>query len=236
MTDPGEDGGVLPQNHTVDRSSLLRGALLGATGLFVGGGLGSWSAQAQAQPGREDEHFRPAATGSKILLVYFSRAGENYYYGGRRDLKVGNTEILAGMITKHIRADVYRIRAAQPYPHSYRQTVNRNVREQDADARPRIANPMKSIEHYDAVLLGSPIWNVRPPMIMSTFTESHDFRGKSIYPFVTYAVSGLGTTAEVYTDSCPGATIGDGLAVRGEQVRRADRAVESWLRRINLLR
>ena len=32
---------------------------------------------------------------SRILLAYFSRAGENYYYGGRRDLEVGNTEVLA---------------------------------------------------------------------------------------------------------------------------------------------
>jgi hypothetical protein len=30
-----------------------------------------------------------------ILLAYFSRPGENYYYGGRRDLEVGNTEVLA---------------------------------------------------------------------------------------------------------------------------------------------
>ena len=71
------------------------------------------------------------------------------------------------MIRKHIVADVYRIRAASPYPHDYEQTVApRNVREQDADARPRIAKPLKSIDEYDVILLGSPIWNVRPPMII----------------------------------------------------------------------
>ena len=47
---------------------------------------------------------------------------------------------------------------------------------------------------YDTVLIGSPIWNVRPPMIMTTFAESHDFTGKQVYPFVTHAVSGLGST------------------------------------------
>jgi hypothetical protein len=31
----------------------------------------------------------------RVLLAYFSRAGENYWYGGRRDLRVGNTEVLA---------------------------------------------------------------------------------------------------------------------------------------------
>ena len=49
-------------------------------------------------------------------------------------------------------------------------------------------------------------------------------------------MSGLGTTARDYAASCPGATIGEGLAVRGEEVRDAGAAVESWLRRINLLR
>src|SRR6266542_4000076 len=75
---------------------------------------------------------------------------------------------------------VHRIEAADPYPDDYDPTVERNVREQQADARPAIANPLTSIERYDTVLLGSPIWNVRAPMIMSTFTESLDFTGKTL--------------------------------------------------------
>ena len=47
---------------------------------------------------------------------------------------------------------------------------------------------------YDTVLLGSPIWNVRAPMIMTTFTEQLDFTGKTVVPFTTHAMSGLGTT------------------------------------------
>ena len=70
------------------------------------------------------------------------------------------------------------------------------------------------------MLLGSPIWNVRAPMIMTTFAEQFDFAGKTVFPLVTYAVSGLGTTMRDYAASCPGATIGEGLAVRGEEVGR----------------
>jgi hypothetical protein len=130
---------------------------------------------------------------------------------------------------------VYRIRAANGYPHDYEATVARNVREQNADARPRIANPLKSIDSYNVVLLGGPIWNVRPPMIMSTFAESFDFSWKGIHPFVTYAVSGLGTTMETYR-GLTGARISAGLTVRGETVKQADAQVRAWLRRINLLR
>lgn len=167
--------------------------------------------------------------------MYFSRAGENYHYGGRRTLQVGNTQVAAEMVSDLIACDVYRIEAADPYPTGYDETVARNVREQNDDARPAIANPEPSIDQYDVLLLGSPIWNVRPPMIMSTLTEGHDFTGKTIYPFTTHAMSGLGRAVDDYTAACPGATIGEGLAIQGETVQTARPQVESWLRRTGLL-
>jgi hypothetical protein len=35
--------------------------------------------------------------------------------------------------------------------------------------------------------------------------------------------------------SCPGATVGEGLAVRGEEVTDAEADVGAWLRRVHLL-
>ncbi|MEU2502292.1 flavodoxin [Streptomyces albogriseolus] len=170
----------------------------------------------------------------RVLLAYFSRPGENYYYGGRMDLEVGNTEVLAEKIASRVTCDTYRIQAADPYPHDYDATVKRNVREQDADARPAIDGRLPSLDGYDTILLASPIWNVRAPMIMTTFTEALNFRGKTVHPVTTYAMSGLGTTERDYAASCPGATIAEGLAVHGEEVKDADTEVEAWLRRIGL--
>jgi flavodoxin len=178
---------------------------------------------------------------SNVLLAYFSRAGENYYHGDRIDLEVGNTRVVAGMISDRIGCDVYEITAADPYPYpdDYEETVARNVQEKDADARPGIANPLDSINTYDTVILGSPIWNVLPPMIMSTFAKSFDFAGKTVLPLVTFAVSGMGNAVRVYREACRGATFGEGLAVQGEEVidapNAAAAAVESWLHRTNLL-
>jgi flavodoxin len=177
-----------------------------------------------------------AATGRAVLLVYFSRPGENYHYGGRRNLKVGNTEVLAQMISRRVDCDTYRIQPADPYPDDYEQTVARNVREQDADARPAIAGRLPDLGRYRVVLLASPIWNVRAPMIMTTFTDRFDFTGKTIHPITTYAMSGLGTTETDYAASCPGATLGEGLAVRGETVADAAPEVDAWLRRTSLPR
>lgn len=173
--------------------------------------------------------------GARVLLAYFSRAGENYYYGGRADLDVGNTEVLAGMIRDRIACDVHRIVPVDRYPDDYDAAVARNVREQDGNARPAIASPLPSIDQYDTVLLASGIWNVRAPMIMTTFAESYDFTGKTVHPVATYAVSALGTTVRDYARSCPGATVGEGLAVRGEEVRDAGPDTESWLRRTGLI-
>ena len=173
--------------------------------------------------------------GSSVLLAYFSRAGENYYYGGRRRLSVGNTEVLADLIRQHLDCDVYRIEAADPYSDDYDDTVARNVREQQADSRPSISGDLPSLDDYDVVLLGSPIWNVRPPMIMSTFVEALEWQGKPLYPFVTYAVSGLGRTAEVYRDLATGARIGEGLAVLGETVADSGGAAQDWLQRTGLI-
>jgi flavodoxin len=117
-----------------------------------------------------------------VLIAYFSRASENYHYGGRRFLEVGNTEVLVGMIRDRLACDVYRIEAAESYSDDYDDTVVRNVREQNADARPAIANPLPDIAGYDVVLLGSGLWNVRPPMIIRTFAEASTSPARPSFP------------------------------------------------------
>jgi flavodoxin len=178
----------------------------------------------------------PTVNQNRVLLAYFSRAGENYYYGGRTNLKVGNTEVLARMIASRIDCDLHRIEAAAPYPEDYEATVARNVAEQDSDARPAIVNPLAALDGYDIVLLASPIWNVRPPMIMTTFAEGLDFDGRRVHPLTTHAMSGLGTAERDYARACPGATLAEGLAVQGEKVAGAGATVDAWLRRTGLTR
>jgi flavodoxin len=218
----------------ISRRTVITGAALGVAGAAIATMSGCAPAgRAGNEPAAAPS--RPASDGGTVLLAYFSRAGENYFNGGRRRLAVGNTQVVAETIGRLIGCDVRRIEAADPYPDDYDPTVARNVREQQANARPAIANPLASIDRYDTVLLGSPIWNVRAPMIMTTFADSLDFTGKTIHPLTTHAMSGLGTTERDYAASCPGATLGEGLAVRGEDVADAGLAIEAWLRRIGLL-
>jgi FMN-dependent NADH-azoreductase len=130
---------------------------------------------------------------------------------------------------------VFQLQAVDPYSDRYDPTVQRNVREQDENARPGIVNLPASIVAYDTILIGSPIWNVRVPRIMLTFAEHFDFAGKTVCPFTTHAMSGLGHAVEEYTAACRGATIGKGLAVHGEEAAGSRSDVEAWLRRIKVL-
>ncbi|MBT9608286.1 MAG: hypothetical protein IT189_01675 [Microbacteriaceae bacterium] len=210
---------------------MLRTAL----GVLSVGALAGLAACAPPLAQRPMSTPTSSASGSgRVLLVYFSRAGENYYYGDRRTLDVGNTEVVARMISDRIGCDVFRIEAADPYPADYEQTVARNVREEQQDARPAIAGTIPSLEDYDTIVLGSPVWNVRAPMIMWTFADAVDWSGKRVLPFVTYAVSDFGSVVDDYTKRLGAATIGEGLAVQGETATDATDDVARWLAHVGL--
>lgn len=170
----------------MERREFLR---LSAAGITFVARTGEASVQM-----RNGASAKTPGTGWKTLLVYFSRAGENYFNGGRKVLAIGNTEVVARMIHDATGCDVFQIKPREPYSDRYEPTVQRNVLEQDARARPDIVGMPRSIAAYDTILLGSPIWNVRAPRIMLTFAEHLDFAGKTIYPFTTHAMSGLATT------------------------------------------
>lgn len=214
-----------------------RGVLQGGTAAVALGLLGCSAPEEPASP-EPSTQGNPSVTEAgpkKVLLAYFSRAGENYFNGGRTMLKVGNTAVLARMMAGLVDVDLFEIRAADAYPEAYDPTVARNKQEQEDDARPRIAPALPDLAGYGTVLLGSPIWNVQVPMIMRTFVESVDLAGLTALPFVTYAVSGLGGVVDDYREWLPDSTIGDGLAVRGEDVAGAWPDALEWLRTVGLL-
>ena len=97
------------------------------------------------------------------MLAFFSRASENYYSGGRIDLTIGNTAVVAALVADLMDVDVYEIRAAEPYPDDYGATVRRNVEEQDAGSRPGIAGRLPDLAATTRSCSGSGVWNIRAP-------------------------------------------------------------------------
>lgn len=216
---------------SVRRRELLRGAGLLGVGALSAAAVSACTGSPDASPVPATDSARPtpSASAARPALVYFSRPGENYWHGGRRDLEVGNTQVVAERIARLlVSAEVIRLEAADPYPHGYDETVDRNRSEQQADARPEIAGGVPDLGGYRRIVLGCPVWNTRAPMIIRTLLDSTDLTGKTIHRFLTYAV-GQGRVVRDYADLYPGATIARGLAIQGERASDAGREIEEWL-------
>lgn len=156
---------------------------------------------------------------NKTLVVYFSRADENYNVG---TVEVGNTEILAKEIAAKTGADEFKIEPVTPYPTSYQETIDLATKELNGQARPEYVGDI-DISSYDTIFLGYPIWWGDLPMIVYSFIEKHDFSGKTVIPFNTHEGSGNSGTYEVLKSKMPGATLrGDGFNMSGLAARTDD--------------
>ena len=176
-----------------------------------------------------------ANAAEKALVAVFSRADENYSVGF---IEKGNTRVIAEMIAELTGADLFEIRAVNPYPKNYKECTDAAQKELNANARPALAGD-KDITGYDTVFLGYPIWWGEMPMAVYTFLEAHDFKGKTVIPFATHEGSGMGRTEGSLRRVLPGAKVLKGLAVRGSTAQNsrdtAKKSVTSWLKGLGLL-
>ena len=167
-----------------------------------------------------------------VLVAYFSRADENYSVGV---IEKGNTAIVAELIAEQTGADLFEIVPVNAYPAGYEEMKVVATQEQNSNARPEIANAVENWDDYDVVFLGYPIWYGDMPMIVYNFLESYDFSGKTVVPFNTHEGSGQSGTQSRIASTIPGATVLNGLAIRGATAQNdasATRsAVETWIER-----
>jgi len=56
---------------------------------------------------------------ANILIVYYSRKGENYWNGGLKTIAKGNTERVAEFIQKAVGGDLFEVDTVKPYSESY---------------------------------------------------------------------------------------------------------------------
>ena len=143
---------------------------------------------------------------AKTLIAFFSRADENYFGGAMRYVKVGNTEIVVGLM-KDLRSG----------------------------ARPELVSMPESIDEYDTVVLAYPNYWGTMPMAVYTFLEHFDFAGKTILPLCTNEGSGMGSSEREIKKTCPGAAVKKGLSITGSAAARSKSSVERWLKANGLM-
>lgn len=175
-----------------------------------------------------DDEDTPDST--RVLVVYFSRAGENYAVGV---INKGNTAIVAELIAEQTGGDLFEIVPVTPYPSDYEEMKDVATQEQNSNARPAIADTVENWDDYDVVFLGYPIWYGDMPMIVYNFLESYDFSGKTVIPFNTHEGSGQSGTQSRIEAAIPTATVLNGIAIRGaiaqNDTASAKSAVERWI-------
>ena len=151
---------------------------------------------------------------SSTLVIYFSRTG--------------NTEKIAEYLVELTDADSYVIEAAVPYSDDdikYQTDCRANKEQNDKTVRPEIADPIESIDSYDTIFLGYPIWWGQEPRIIDTFLESYDFSDKTVIPFCTSASSGIATSEKNISELVP---IGNQLAGRRFPANATKDDVKAW--------
>ena len=148
---------------------------------------------------------------TKTLIVYYSWSGE--------------TKKAATKIKKAINADMVRIQPRKAYSKDYDTTVDVAQKELEDNARPAVSTRILNMSQYDTVLVGYPIWWQDAPMLIRTFLEKHNLKGKTIIPFCTSAGSGISGSMSSIRESTSGANVKGGRDLTDDSQAQ----VKRWL-------
>lgn len=161
---------------------------------------------------------------SKSLIVYFSRADENYAVGY---IDKGNTEIVAEYVQELAGADMFKVEPLIPYAADY-QTCIKEAKQRIGNAP--ITEKLTDISDYDTIFVMSPIyWGTYAPEV-ETALKGLDFAGKKVRVISTHEGSGLGTMVSDVKKMCTGANVdSNGLAIKGSQAKNSKQKVAEWL-------
>lgn len=111
----------------------------------------------------------------KSLIVYFSASGV--------------TRMVANELKDVLDGDLFEIVPENKYTSMDLDWTNKNSRStiemHDDASRPKILNKLTSIDAYENIFIGYPIWWDLPPRIINTFIEENNLTNKNIYLFAT---------------------------------------------------
>ena len=165
-----------------------------------------------------------------VLVVYFSRAGENIVDDMREIISKGFTEIVAEKIQKLTGGALIKLQPKEEYPYGYDECNRRARKEYEENILPEISNLPASIDAYDTIYLGFPLWYRSYPRIISRFIKSYSFIGKTIKPFCTNEEGTFGIMELELRSMIKGAIIKNGLAIHSYDVEKSDDLIQKWVK------
>ena len=160
----------------------------------------------------------------KSLIIYFSRADENYAVGY---INKGNTEYIAEFVQELTGADLFKVEPLVPYAKDYRTCIE--------EAKHRVGNApikekLKDISQYEVIYIMSPIyWGTYAPEV-ETAIKDLDFTGKIVRVVSTHEGSGLANMPSDVKRICKGANVlNDSIAIKGTECKNARNKIENWV-------
>ena len=81
------------------------------------------------------------------------------------------------------------------------------------------------------IVVAGPCWWGTYPMAVFTQLKALDFQGKKVFPLMTHEGSGLGGSAAALKKYCPGAVVGEGLAIHGAETVASEGTIKDWAKR-----
>jgi flavodoxin len=175
------------------------------------------TAEENTEPAEDSESQE---SDSKVLIAYFSATG--------------TTKGVAEKIAAITGGDLYEIQPAVPYTDddlNYNDSSTRaTVEQNDQSVRPEIGSDDISLEDYQTVYLGYPIWWEEEPRIMDTFVEKYSFEGITVIPFCTSGGSGIGRSGSNLEALAKSGTWLEGRRFSGN-VSESD--LQSWIDSMN---
>lgn len=160
----------------------------------------------------------------KSLIIYFSRADENYAVGY---IDKGHTEIIAEYVQEFTNADIFKIEPKVPYAKDYITCIE--------EAKQRIGNApikeeIKDISSYEVIYIMSPIyWGTYAPEV-ETAIKNLDFKNKIIRIISTHEGSGLANMVNDIKKICTGANVlDDAIAIKGSEAKNSKQIIKNWI-------
>lgn len=132
------------------------------------------------------------ASGSKVLVVYYSASG--------------STKRVAEDIAETAGGDLFEITPTEPYTSddlNWTNSDSRVSREHDDESLrdvPLTTTEVENWDDYDTVFIGYPIWWGIATWPVDTFVKNNDFTGKTVIPFATSSSSGMGQSGTLLSE------------------------------------
>lgn len=218
------------KKRTIIELTVLAALVLQASWyLFMGGKIAEVTDE--VIPGEKD---------TNALVVYFSREGvipddidavASASLNSNRFEAGSDTEAAAKMIQRLTGADLFQIRTERYYRTPFWGTAATARVEEILNLRPNLAAKPESLDQYDVIYVGYPIWWFNAPMAIGTFLESYDLTGKTIIPFCTSTDNGIDVSMDYIREVSGNATVLEGYRMHDSDMED----VSAWLERIGVL-